>query len=330
VWRRREHFDSQQKAGEIIKLHTREMIGHPREKFMPAEIARQHRQNDLLVAKTRKSIIMEESNLEDDGMHYYLTQKFPIFDHEGNVEAIGGIATDFTDRKRAEEQLRLNEEKYRMLAENTSDWVYWMEPEGKLHYVSPSCERITGYSAAEFYNNPELIHSLIIPEDLNIFKNHKSETNNSNDHFTIEFRIKTKNGEIKWINHSCAPVFGPDGKLGGRQSSNREITELKHAREAIIDSEKRYRELFNSNPNPMWVYDLETLQFLEVNKTAELNYGYSRDEFLKLSLKDIRPKEEIEKLIRNIEQDRKDFSIRANGNTSGKTGPFSMWILHRT
>lgn len=308
------------KLEKLLNCTRGEMIGHPREKFMPEEIARQHRQNDLLVVKTGKSSITEESNPEDDGMHYYLTQKFPIFDYEGNVEAIGGIATDFTDRKRAEEQLRLNEEKYRMLAENTSDWVYWMDPEGKLHYVSPSCEQITGYSAAEFYKNPELIHSIIIPEDLEVFRNHQANTSNSNNHFTIEFRIKTKRGEIKWINHSCAPVFGPDGKLGGRQSSNREITELKHAREAIIDSEKRYRELFNSNPNPMWVYDLETLQFLEVNKTAELNYGYSRDEFLTLSLKDIRPKEEIDKLIRDIEQDRTDYQRSGEWKHKRKEG----------
>ncbi|MCJ7553210.1 MAG: PAS domain-containing sensor histidine kinase, partial [Ignavibacteriaceae bacterium] len=68
----------------------------------------------------------------------------------------------------------------------------------------------------------------------------------------------------------------------------------------LTESEKRYKELFTSNPNPMWVYDLETLSFLDVNEAAIYNYGYSREEFLSMTLKDIRPQEEVSKLLENI------------------------------
>ncbi|HEU0265346.1 MAG TPA: PAS domain S-box protein, partial [Geobacterales bacterium] len=67
-------------------------------------------------------------------------------------------------------------------------------------------------------------------------------------------------------------------------------------------SEERYRNLFEINPHPMWVYDLETLSFLAVNDAAITHYGYSRDEFLAMTIKDIRPPEDIPALLENISQ----------------------------
>lgn len=69
---------------------------------------------------------------------------------------------------------------------------------------------------------------------------------------------------------------------------------------ALIDSEKKYRELFKSNPNPMWIYDIETLEFIEVNDAALKKYGYRRDEFLTKTIKDIRPEEDIQRLLDNV------------------------------
>lgn len=68
----------------------------------------------------------------------------------------------------------------------------------------------------------------------------------------------------------------------------------------LEESEKKYKLLFFSNPSPMWLYDLETLKFLDVNEVAIKNYGYSREEFLSMTIKDIRPDEDIPKLLDNI------------------------------
>ncbi|MEK7264392.1 MAG: PAS domain S-box protein, partial [Bacteroidota bacterium] len=69
---------------------------------------------------------------------------------------------------------------------------------------------------------------------------------------------------------------------------------------ALENSEKRYRDLFESNPLPMWVYDIATLHFLAVNNAAILHYGYSKEEFLSMTIKDIRPKEELPALMNNL------------------------------
>jgi two-component system cell cycle sensor histidine kinase/response regulator CckA len=79
-----------------------------------------------------------------------------------------------------------------------------------------------------------------------------------------------------------------------------EIMERKVAEVAALDSEERYRLLFEANPLPMWVYDLETFGFLAVNDAAVNHYGFSRDEFLGMTIKDLRPSEEVPALTSNI------------------------------
>ncbi|MES2376018.1 MAG: PAS domain S-box protein [Bacteroidota bacterium] len=78
------------------------------------------------------------------------------------------------------------------------------------------------------------------------------------------------------------------------------ITSRKNATHELREAKERYRELFDQSPIPMWVYDLETLQFLDVNKAAIRNYGYTLAEFLSMTIKDIRPKEDIVRLQKLI------------------------------
>src|SRR5258708_2971187 len=74
------------------------------------------------------------------------------------------------------------------------------------------------------------------------------------------------------------------------------------AEKALLTSERKYRLLFDSNPLPMWVFDRKTLRFLAVNKAAIFRYGYSREEFLSMTIQDIRPPEDVQVLLENLSQ----------------------------
>jgi PAS domain S-box-containing protein len=113
--------------------------------------------------------------------------------------------------------------------------------------------------------------------------------------------IATRTAEIKSLNEGLeSHVAERTSQLAAANSElEKEVVERKLAEEAAHDSEARYRLLFESNPFPMWVYDLETLAFLAINDAAVHAYGYSREEFLHMTLKDIRPAEDVPSLLDN-------------------------------
>ena len=120
-----------------------------------------------------------------------------------------------------------------------------------------------------------------------------------------QFRI----GEVLYRRRdgSCVDVevSGSVISYGGREiicTVVRDITERKQAEAELRASEERYRLLFRNNPHPMWVYDLETLEFIAVNQAAVQHYGYTRDEFLNMTIADIRPPQYLAKLLENISQ----------------------------
>jgi PAS domain S-box-containing protein len=83
-------------------------------------------------------------------------------------------------------------------------------------------------------------------------------------------------------------------------SYNRALNDIESQAEAVRRSEQRYRLLFENNPHPMWLYDTETLAFLEINEAAVTHYGYTREEFLSMTIKEIRPISDIPALIDNV------------------------------
>ena len=129
--------------------------------------------------------------------------------------------------------LQESEERYRTVADFTSDWEYWIAPDRSLRYISPSCTAVSGYGQDEFYENPGLMTSIIHPEDLHIYDSHSHAVSENGHPLPIDFRIITKDGQSRWISHICRTVYSADGQNLGQRASNRDITGRKRAEEEI-------------------------------------------------------------------------------------------------
>lgn len=131
---------------------------------------------------------------------------------------------------------------YRIVADYTYDWEYWVNPDDTIRYMSASAERITGYTHQQFIDNPPLRWEIIVPEDRDIWDRHYAEERRDPKFYEVQFRIRRKDGQIRWIEHACQPVKSPSGEFWGHRVSNRDITPSKHAEEALRRSEQSLSE----------------------------------------------------------------------------------------
>jgi PAS domain S-box-containing protein len=159
-------------------------------------------------------------------------------------KAVTRLKKEIKDRKQAQKELYEAELRYRTMADFAYDWEYWLGPEKDLLYVSPSCERITGYKLEEFFIRDQTwLIKIVHPEDREVVEAHLTEEFESDGAHHIDFRIISQTGETRWISHYCQPVFSPDGEWLGRRASNRDITDRKNTEEALRKSEEQLRHL---------------------------------------------------------------------------------------
>jgi len=126
-----------------------------------------------------------------------------------------------------------------------------------------------------------------------------------------EFKNKAKDGSYYWVDTTIVPFLNESGKPYQYLSIRMDITEHKKIISDLKESEKEYSELFHLSPLPKWIYDLNSLLFLDVNETAVKHYGYSREEFLSMTIRDIRPIKEIQKMNKAVDAMKKHKSYHA-------------------
>ena len=154
------------------------------------------------------------------------------YDEDGNALRSLGTVHDITERKRLEEALRDAETRYQTIADFTYDWEYWELDDGTMGYVSPACERITGYAADRFLEDPQFLHEIIVPEDREDWARHSHQAGEAMVQREIQFRIRRRDGETRWIEHTCQ-VVEDDGVFMGFRASNRDITNRKRAEDQV-------------------------------------------------------------------------------------------------
>ncbi|HEX8960281.1 MAG TPA: ABC transporter substrate binding protein [Geobacteraceae bacterium] len=183
-----------------------------------------------------------------------------------------------TIRRRAAEELRRAAVKYRVVADNTYDWEFWEDPEGRFVYSSPSCECITEHGAEEFLSDPGLLRRIIHPDDLARFDQHRADVVQKMCPDELQFRIVLPGGGVRWMDHQCLPVFDDSGEFLGTRGSNRDITQRRLADEALRESEERYRALFEGANDA--IVTVRDGVFVDCNRKALEMFRCAAGEFL--------------------------------------------------
>ena len=125
------------------------------------------------------------------------------------------------------QQVRHNSDKFRAVADVAEDFIYLRSVEGEYEYVSPSCERLLGYRAEDFYKKPNLMNDLVHPDDRDRWLQHVDNVNHAGVAETLDIRLLGKNGRQVWVSHVCSPVYEKDGQQIGVRSTNVDITQRK-------------------------------------------------------------------------------------------------------
>lgn len=223
-----------------------ELIGQPIENLF-ASGDRNSVSENINIAHEKGHHAFESIHIRKDGSIFPVIIDITTVKDE-NGEALYRVVNvlDITDRKKSENALFESELKFRTVADYTYGWEYWNNEKGQIIYMSPSCERITGYTQDDFIRDPDLLQKIVHPEDAVWMNQHFEEVHshkNRNEINEIDFRIIKKDTSVAHINHICRPVFNQDNKYVGRRVSNRDITEKKKAEEIIQQKNKELTEL---------------------------------------------------------------------------------------
>ena len=222
---------------EMIGIEGSKMIGKTMHQLFPAYLAEKFTVDDWNVISSGKIFKVDE---ELNGRNYS-SIKFPIA--IGNKNLLAGYTIDITELKQAEIDLRESEHKFKTVADFTYDWEFWLSADNEFIYISPSCERITGYTPKEFKENPNLMKQIIHKEDLYIYHKHECFVYELKTSSEIDFRIINRLGQVRWINHICQPVLDENSNFMGIRGSNRDITRRKAAEMEIMELNEKLKVL---------------------------------------------------------------------------------------
>ena len=238
----------------------------------------------LLIKKQGEVQGVESAWKRADGQVIYVRESAKaIRDGGGQVLYYEGTVEDITERRWAEEALRLSGEQYQTLVESLNEVMISLTLEGKFDYVSPAVERVTKYKVSELMGQPfaRYVHPDDLP-DLNyrFSEGLKGETR------PYVFRILDKDGEIKFFRTHSRPIM-KEGKPAGLTGLLEDITKRTRAEEALKKSEERFKLLFAFAPDAYFLLDLQG-RLIDSNNAAQVITGHKKEEAVGRTFLDLR------------------------------------------
>ncbi len=259
----------------VFRLAQADVVGKTEQECLPPEVADAHRANDRLVLAANAPMEFEEAARLDDGMHTYLSIKFPLHDASGRAYAVCGISTDITERKRADEALRVSEASYRAIFDAAEDAIFVHDVDtGAVVDANPKACAAFGYTRDEFRRlEVGALGSGEAPYGADdakaLFRRAVA-----GEELRVEWHGRSKGGELRWYD-----VFGRRVTIGGRDRVlvlARDVTDRKLAESALRASEEQYHAMFNASIDGLALWD-EAGERVDTNPALWRMYGYEVD-----------------------------------------------------
>ena len=219
------------------------------------------------------------------------------------IEGLVANSRDVTERMLAEEKLKKSEAYYRGLYNSQTNYVLRTDLKGNYTYVNKKFVEEFGW----LYPDGKILGKNSLPS---IRDYHHQNVQEKVDHciaepgkvIKVEIDKPTSDGKTVTTLWDFVCIVNAEGKPTELQCIGLDITARITSEKALKESEQRYSDLFHLSPQPMWVYDIKTLNFLDINEAAIKHYGYSYEEFRNMTIRKIRPESEIPKLEAALQQ----------------------------
>ncbi len=314
-------------SGKFIDVNKRacETLGYSKEELLDMSVFDVDMDFDL--EKAQKDWKQIENNQHFMLLGHQRRKDGSIFPVEVNIGCFNmndkcyflAQARDITERKQAEEKLLENYALLHIAGDiaKLGGWsinlkenvVIWSNEVAAIHEMpagyAPLVEEGINFYAPEWHDKITEVFTNCVQKGIS---------------YDEDMEILTASGKRVCVRTIGEAVRDNKGKIVKVQGAFQDITERKQIVKKLQQNEEKYRFMFANNPQPMWIYDLETLAFLEINNASISLYGYSREEFLSMTLKDIRPKEDLDALFKNINQTTKAHSFSGEWRHLKKNG----------
>jgi two-component system cell cycle sensor histidine kinase/response regulator CckA len=279
-------------AERLLGARREEIVGRSYDEFVvPDEQAESARRQEELRAEGRLRVESRQM-VRADGTSVSVEVSASIIGvSDGPI--VLTVLRDITDRKRAEEALHEAQQRLEHVVSSSPAVLYSLAVEDRTlrpRWVSANVERLSGYTPAEV-SSADWWVDRVHPDDRQRVMAQVAPLLEQGS-VVREYRFRHQDGRYRWVRDEQILIRHP-GQPDEVIGSWTDVTERKEAELKLHESEEQYRLLFENNPHPMWVHDVDTLAFLAVNDAALSHYGYTRDEFLSLTALDIRPPEDI-------------------------------------
>jgi len=214
----------------------------------------------------------------DGSIHWLKAGGHVFFDEHHKPLRMVGINFDITDRKMAEEQLRISEERYRTIFESAVVGLYRTTPEGKIVMANPTLIKLLGYDSLEDLAQQNVV--TIAYEHEHQRDEFKERIQKDGSVIALESVWKRKDGQTVIVNENSKVFYDQDGKVIYYEGTIEEITDRKKMENTLRESEEKFRKAFSSNPDSFTITRVEDGMYISVNNGFSQIFGYSAEEII--------------------------------------------------